>query len=46
MRYHLPTTRMAIIKIEEKNETKQKITSIEEDVEKLETSYVASRNAK
>lgn len=29
-----------------KNKTKQKITSIEEDVEKLETSYLASRNAK
>ena len=39
MRYHLTPIRMAIIK-------RQKIASVSEDVEKLESSYTAGRIAK
>ena len=43
LRYHLTPGRMAINK---KKEKKKKITSVGKDVEKLEPSHIAGRNAK
>ena len=43
LRYHLTPGRMAITK---KKEKKKKITSVGKDVEKLEPSHIAGRNAK
>ena len=41
MRHHFTLTRIAI-----KEKKTQKIMSVGEDVEKLQTSYIAGRNAK